>query len=175
MSRVRISHAALWTAGASCALMLAVSSPAQATSTSKSGISFSHVTVTASKAHGNSAVSMTIENNSKEVISLYSITSSVTRSSMIDYDTNMCQGNHAMMALANIVIYSGHSQHLGYQYQGAMLRHVKDKIVKGETIPIVISWTNFGSPHSATVEAKVVAPPRYLNFGMSGMSGMSGM
>lgn len=91
---------------------------------------------------------------------------------MIDYDTNMCQGNHAMMKLPNILIYSGHSQHLGYQYQGAMLRQVKSKIVKGETIPIVISWTNFGSAHSAIVEAKVVSPPRYLNFGMSGMSGM---
>jgi copper(I)-binding protein len=155
--------------------MLATSTPAHAASTSKSGVTFTHVTVTASKARGNSAVSMTIENNSKDVISLYSITSSVTQSSMIDYDTNMCQGNHAMMKLPNILIYGGHSQHLGYKYQGAMLRQVRDKIIEGETIPIVISWTNFGSAHSVTVEAKVVAPPRYLNFGMSGMSGMSGM
>ena len=50
-----------------------------------------------------------------------------------------------MMKLPNILIYGGHSQRLGYKYQGAMLRQVSDKIVGGETIPIVISWTNFGS------------------------------
>jgi copper(I)-binding protein len=89
---------------------------------------------------------------------------------MIDYDTNMCQGNHAMMQLANILIIGGHTQALGYKYQGAMLRQLKEKLVKGETIPVVITWSNFQKAHSVTVEAKVVAPPRHLNFGMMSMS-----
>lgn len=89
---------------------------------------------------------------------------------MIDYDTNMCQGNHAMMQLANILIIGGHTQQLGYRYQGAMLRQLKEKLMKGETIPVVIAWSNFQKAHSVTVEAKVVAPPRHLNFGMISMS-----
>jgi copper(I)-binding protein len=88
---------------------------------------------------------------------------------MIDYDTNMCQGNHAMMQLANILIIGGHTQQLGYKYQGAMLRQLKVKIVKGETIPVVVTWSNFQTAHSVTIEAKVVAPPKNLNFGMSSM------
>lgn len=88
---------------------------------------------------------------------------------MIDYDTNMCQGNHAMMLLSNILITSGHQQALGYKYQGAMLRDAKEQIVKGGTIPVVITWSNFQTAHSVTIEAKVVAPPRHLNFGMTSM------
>ncbi len=88
---------------------------------------------------------------------------------MIDYDTNMCQGNNAMMQLANILIIGGHTQLLGYKYQGAMLRQLKETIVKGETIPVVITWSNFQTTHSVTVEARVVSPPKYLNFGMSTM------
>jgi copper(I)-binding protein len=127
------------------------------------------VTVTAAKFSGNSAVSMTIENISNGPISLLSVTSPDTQSSMIDYDTNMCQGNHAMMMLANIFISSGHTQKLGYKYQGAMLRHMKMKTVSGESIPVVITWTNFKSAHTVTIHAKVVDPPRHLDFGMSSM------
>jgi copper(I)-binding protein len=89
---------------------------------------------------------------------------------MIDYDTNMCQGNHAMMQLANILITGGHTQQLGYKFQGAMLRQLKEKLTKGETIPVVITWSNFQKVHSVTVEAKVVAPPKNLNFGMTSMA-----
>jgi copper(I)-binding protein len=88
---------------------------------------------------------------------------------MIDYDTNMCQGNHAMMQLADIYITGGHTQQLGYKFQGAMLRQLKEGIAKGETIPVVITWSNFQNAHSVTKKAKVVAPPKYLNFGMTSM------
>jgi copper(I)-binding protein len=88
---------------------------------------------------------------------------------MIDYDTNMCQGNHAMMQLADIYITGGHTQQLGYKFQGAMLRQLKEGIAKGETIPVVITWSNFQNAHSVTKMAKVVAPPKYLNFGMTSM------
>jgi copper(I)-binding protein len=88
---------------------------------------------------------------------------------MIDYDTNMCQGNNAMVQLANILIVGGHTQKLGYKYQGAMLRQLKKKIVNGETIPVVVTWSNFQNARSVTIEAKVIAPPRYLNFGMISM------
>ncbi len=167
---MRKSLAALWSLTVCGALMFTMGAPvAEAATTSKGGVVISHVTVTAANAEGDSAVSMTITNDSKGPISLFSIASPATKTSMIDYDTNMCQGNHAMMELANILIIGGHTQQLGYQYQGAMLRRLKKKIVKGETIPIVITWSNFSMAQSVTIEAKVVKPPRYLNFGMSSM------
>ncbi len=112
---------------------------------------------------------MSISNDSKGPISLLSISSPDTSASMIDYDTNMCQGNHAMMLLSNILITSGRQQALGYKYQGAMLRDVKERFAKGATIPVVITWSNFRTAHSVTVEARIVAPPRHLNFGMASM------
>jgi len=74
-----------------------------------------------------------------------------------------------MMMLANILISGGLTQKLGYSYQGAMLRELKVPLVKGQSIPLVIRWSNFQKSRVMTVEAKVVAPPRYLNFGMSSM------
>jgi copper(I)-binding protein len=153
-----------------CSGVALASAPvASSASSPKSGVVLSHVTVTAANLRGDSAISMTIANHSSNPISLLSITSPVTKTSMIDYDTNMCQGNNAMMQLANILIIGGHTQLLGYKYQGAMLRQLKETIVKGETIPVVITWSNFQTTHSVTVEARVVSPPKYLNFGMSTM------
>ncbi len=167
---MRKSLSALWPLAACGVLMLAPWAPlAAAATTAKGGIVISHVTVTAANADGDSAVSMTIVNESRGAISLFSITSPETKTSMIDYDTNMCQGNHAMMELANILIIGGHTQQLGYKYQGAMLRQLKEKLTKGETIPVVVSWSNFNKAQSVTIEAKVVKPPRNLNFGMSSM------
>lgn len=163
------SLALAWFLAACCGVALTPAAPAFAASSSKSGIVLSRVTVTAANLRGDSAISMTIANTSSNPISLLSITSPDTKTSMIDYDTNMCQGNNAMMQLANILIIGGHTQQLGYKYQGAMLRQLKEKIVKGETIPVVITWSNFQTTHSVTVEAKVVAPPKYLNFGMTSM------
>ena len=167
---MRKSLSTLSLVAASCGLALTFVTSAVAASPAKSGVVLSRVTVTAAKAQGNSAVSMTITNNARGPISLISVTSPDTGTGMIDYDTNMCQGNHAMMQLANILIIGGHTQALGYKYQGAMLRQLKKKLVKGETIPVVITWSNFQKAHSVTVEAKVVSPPRHLNFGMTSMS-----
>jgi copper(I)-binding protein len=149
------------------ALALVGSAPGASAGVNK--VVISHVTVTAAKSHGNSAVAMTISNNSEEPISLVSVTSSVAKTSMIDYDVNMCQGNHAMTLIANILITGGRTQELGYKYQGAMLRQLKTSIVKGETVPLVITWSNFNKAHTETVEAKVVKPPKHLFFGMTSM------
>ena len=141
-------------------------------SASAPNVVISHVTVTASKLHGSSAVVMTIVNQSNGPISLISVTSSDARSSMIDYDVNMCQGKHGMTMVANILITGGRTQQLGYKYQGAMLQHVKVPIVDGQTIPLTVTWSDFSKAHSTTVEARVVKPPKHLYFGMAGMAGM---
>lgn len=129
----------------------------------------SRVTVTAAKVHGDSAVVMSIANNSGQPISLISVTSSVAETSMIDYDVNMCQGNHEMTLIANILITGRRTQELGYRYQGAMLRQLKTSIVKGGTIPLVVTWSDFNKVHSETVDARVVKPPKHLFFGMTAM------
>jgi copper(I)-binding protein len=134
-----------------------------------SGLDVSRVTVTAANARGDSAVVMSLTNTTSGPISLVSVTSPRSRLSMIDYDTNMCQGNHAMMMLSNILISGGFTQKLGYSYQGAMLRELKAALVKGETIPLVITWTNFQRSRTMTVQAKVVAAPSDIDFGMSAL------
>jgi len=166
---VRKSRAAIGLL-ASCSLMtLIVFTSTCGASARTSDVVISHVTVTAAKIHGNSAIVMTIANNSGEPISLISVTSSVAKTSMIDYDVNMCQGNHEMTLIANILITSRRTQELGYKYQGAMLRELKSSIAKGGTIPLVVTWSDFNKVHTETVEAKVVKPPKHLFFGMTAM------
>lgn len=134
-----------------------------------SEVVISHVTVTAAKIHGDSAVVMSIANHSGHPISLISVTSSVANSNMIDYDVNMCQGNHEMTLIANILITGRRTQELGYKYQGAMLRQLKRSLVRGGTISLVVTWSDFNKVHSQTVEARVVKPPKHLFFGMTAM------
>jgi copper(I)-binding protein len=50
-----------------------------------------------------------------------------------------------------------------------MLRELKAALVKGETIPLVITWTNFQRSRTMTVQAKVVAAPSDIDFGMSAL------
>jgi copper(I)-binding protein len=149
------------------ALVLVGSSSGAAAVNSR--VVISHVTVTAANIRGDSAVVMSIANNSNDPISLISVTSSVAKSSMIDFDVNMCQGNHEMTLIANILITGRRTQRLGYRYQGAMLRQLKTSILKGGTVPLVVTWSDFNTVHSQTVEAKVVKPPKHLFFGMSSM------
>jgi copper(I)-binding protein len=127
-------------------------------------------TVTAASANGESAVELTITNNSKGPISLTSVSSPVSRMSMIYYDQNMCQGNHAMAWLANIFIQPGHVQKLALKYQGAMLSELHSALVKGSTVPLVLKWSNFQNATSLTIKAKVVAAPKGLHFHMTAMN-----
>jgi copper(I)-binding protein len=150
-------------------MTLALVGSAPGASAGEKNVVISHVTVTAAEIHGDSAVGMTISNNSEEPISLISVTSSVAKTSMIDYDVNMCQGNHTMTLIANILITGGRTQELGYKYQGAMLRQLKSSIVKGGTVPLVITWSDFNKVHTEKVDAMVVKPPKHLFFGMTAM------
>lgn len=129
------------------------------------------VTVTAGKPGGDSAVSLNFTNDSKQPVTLLGVTSSVARKSMIDYDVNMCQGNHGMSQLSDIYVTSGTEQHLGYQFQGAMLSGLDQRLVVGQEVQVTVTWRAFfGSLHRSTIEAKVVAPPKGLKFIMAAMS-----
>jgi copper(I)-binding protein len=142
--------------------------PVGAASSSK--VVVADATVTAARADGESAVVLTITNNSKGPISLTSVSSPVSGMSMIYYDQNMCQGNHAMAWLANIFIEPGHVQKLALKYQGAMLSRLHSALVKGATVPLVLKWSNFQNASSTTIEAKVVAAPKGLHFHMTSMN-----
>jgi copper(I)-binding protein len=138
-------------------------------STNKSVV-IADATVTAARAHGNSAVELTITNDLKGPISLTSVSSPVSGMSMIYYDENMCQGNHAMAWLANIFIEPGHVQRLSLKFQGAMLGALHSPLVKGSTVPLVLKWSDFQKASSVTVEAKVIAAPKGLHFHMTAMN-----
>lgn len=129
----------------------------------------SGATVTAAKEGGPSAVVVKIDNTTSNPITLLRVTSPVATQHMIGYDTNMCQGNHAMVELTNILITSGHTQKLGYKYQGAMLWGLQRALTVGETVPLTLTWSNFQHLQSVTVEARVVKPPAHIDFGMSTM------
>jgi copper(I)-binding protein len=132
-------------------------------------VAISNVTVTAAKSGGESAVSLSFVNKSKGPVSLISVTSSDATSAMIDFDVNMCQGNHLMSPLTNIFVTAGQTQLLGYKYQGAMLLRVRGQLRSGQTIPLVITWSDFSRAHETDVVAKVVKDPLGIYFGMSGM------
>ncbi|MGP8009143.1 MAG: copper chaperone PCu(A)C [Acidimicrobiales bacterium] len=157
--------------GAVAALILGISgawliTPAGAESSS---VTITHATVTAAKVNGQSAVVLLFHNASSGPITILSVESPVAKDDMIFYDTNMCQGNHAMAQLANIFVTSGNTQKLGYQFQGAMIWKLSKPLTKGEKIPLKVTWSNFHGSHTTTVEAKVVKAPPSINFAMSSM------
>lgn len=136
------------------------------------GVVLSQVTVTAARLGGDSAVSMSLANDSGRAISLLSVTSSVARSSMIDYDVNMCQGDHEMSILPNIFIEPGQTQRLGYKLQGAMLSGLRHALVPGSQISLTVEWSNIGHVVTRRLIATVVRAPKGIRFVMGGMGGM---
>ncbi len=132
-------------------------------------VELSRATVTLTK-NGESAVVVTISNKSKKPIELLSITSPSASSEMLYFDTNMCQGNQMMTYLPNIVIPGGHSQSLGYKYQGAMLSGIRQSLKVGDTVVLEVKWSQAnGQDQTAFVNATVVKPPKHLRFLMGSM------
>ena len=134
------------------------------------GIVVTNPTVTAAPANGDSAVVMSITNNSKGPISLTSVSSPVSGMSMMYYDQNMRNGDHVMSWLTNILIQPGHVQKLALRFQGAMLSDLRSPLVKGSTVRLELKWTNFQTARTLTVYAKVVSAPKGLHFHMGSMN-----
>lgn len=145
-----------------------VTRPVSAAPTGK--VVVSHATVTAAPANGESAVVLSITNNSKGPISLTSVSSPVSGMSMMYFDQNMRHGDHAMAWLTNILVQPGHVQKLALRYQGAMLSELHSALVKGSTVRLVVKWSDFQSARSLTIEARVVAAPKGLHFHTSAMN-----
>ena len=132
-------------------------------------VELGRATVTATT-NGESAVVITITNKSTKPIELLSITSTSASSQMLYFDTNMCQGNQSMTYLPNIVIAGGHSQRLGYKYQGAMLSGIHQSLTIGDILVLKIKWSQAnGQYQTAFVNATVVSPPKHLRFLMGSM------
>jgi len=154
-------------------LILAVIStfllPASLASASTPLVQFSHATVTASKVKGESAVVLTIKNDSGAPVSILSVTSPSANMGMIYYDANMCQGANLMHWLGNIYVPSHSTTKLGYQFQGAMLSNFKSPLNVGQSVKLKIQWNSFGSLQTSIISASVVAPPKGLHFDMGSM------
>ena len=165
MRMLKAAVATLLTTGC---MLVGASGLSGAASPSKT-LKITDVTMTAAGRSGYSAVTMTLTDGTSLPVSLTSVTSSVSRMSMIYYDDNMCQGNSKMTWLANILISPGYVQKLGYRYQGAMLGNLRTAVHVGETVPVKIAWSDFAKYQDVTVMAKVVAPPKGLHFLLSPM------
>lgn len=134
------------------------------------GLVVHSATLTASTAGGDSALSVSLVNNTSETILISGFSSMVASSSMLFYDANMCQGNTAAKALSSISMAPGQTQNLGYKFQGAMLGSLKSALEVGQKVAVTLMWSDSSkTTHSLHVEATVVSPPRGLNFRMSGM------
>lgn len=132
-------------------------------------VAISSVTVTAAVRGSDSAVVLHLHNGTAKPLLLLSIKSPAAARHMIGYDTNMCQGNQAMVALANILVIAGNTQNLGYRFQGAMLGGVRRSLLIGQRVPLVITWSDFSVVHKTNITATVVKPPKGLRFIMTGM------
>ncbi len=173
----------VWAVAASAGLVVCVvgaaavtlSHHAPATTTSPAltavpaNLHITNVTVTAARVRGESAVTMSIGNDTGGPISLMNVTSPVSSMNMLYYDTNMCQGNTAMTWLPNILISSHQVQLLGYRNQGVMLSRLQESLKVGQRVPLRIKYSDFSSARTITVDALVVAPPKGLHFLMSAM------
>ncbi len=133
-------------------------------------LTISDVTVTAAAKGHDSAVALKIVNSTAQPVSLLSVRSPSARGDMIFFDTNMCQGDHAMSVLSNIYISRGFIQKLGYRSQGAMLSELYRALTPGQKISLIVTWSNFNEVHHTAIEASVVAAPRHIKFLMGNMS-----
>lgn len=133
-----------------------------------SGVSFSVATLTATSSTGESALNVTITNNTNLPISLSSVTSPAARMGMIYYDANMCQGHNGMVWLPDLFIVAHSVQHLGYQYQGAMLAHLRHSLALHQHVNVRFTWTSFTSQIQVkSISALVIAPPHGLHFDLT--------
>ena len=146
-----------------------VASSIDAAASSTKQLKISEATVSVAPKGGQSAVTLKIVNDSGQPVSIESVKSPFSRMNMIYFDTNMCQGNNTMTWLSNIILSNGFTQRLGYKNQGAMLGQLDRPLLRGQRIPLVISWSDFSKFQTMTVMAKVVVPPKKLNFKMSPM------
>ena len=139
-------------------------------------VAIANVTLSANTRKGRSAISLQLANGTAGQIALTSVSSSVATSSMLHFDTNMCQGNSAMIHLNEIDVTPNHVQVLGYRNQGAMLAGLRQTLTPGQRVEVTVTWRDArGARQSQTVAALVVKPPANLHLGSSGMPGMPGM
>lgn len=150
---------------ASVVALGALSSPAGANTT----VSFSRPTLTAGPRGGDSAVVLQIKNTSSTPISILSITSPDATSSMIGFDTNMCNGDSLMTPLTNVLIPGANAQLFGYRNQGAMLSGLKTSLTASSSVTLVVRWSDFQQAHTTVLHARVVTPPKGLTFKMARM------
>jgi copper(I)-binding protein len=129
-------------------------------------VSFSRATVTAAPLGGDSAIVIKISNHSKSPIDIVQIDSPVAESSMIGFDSNMCNGSGQMIPLRNVLIPAGSSQKFGYRFQDIMLQRLTKKLEVGDQVVFTINWSNFQRPLTTRIIATVVKPPSGLRFKM---------
>jgi copper(I)-binding protein len=159
--------------GVGLIVMATLMASAVSGATGVSSIVIKDATLTAAHKGAPSAISLKLTNTSDVTIWITSVSSPLSPSDMIDYDTNMTVKSSDMLVDSKIKVRAGHTISLGWHGQGAMLGSVAKSFRKGMKVPLTIAWhttSNSVSQH-LSFEAVVVKPSTTIYFGSS-MSGM---
>lgn len=143
--------------------------PSQLSSKAAARLEISDVTVTASSSHGDSAVVMSLVNSTGGPISLMSVSSPLASMGMQFHDANMRQNDSTMTWQSDILTGSAATQHLGNQNDGVELSVLDADLKVGAHVPLEVTYSDFSTSRTITVNARVVAPPTGLHFNMSAM------
>jgi len=124
----------------------------------------STATLTASGASGDSAVVMSIRNESNANLRLVSITGFLAQSSMLFSDPSLF-GTTKMHPLTMITIAPKHTLQLGYRGNGAMFAGLNGHLRRGEVTELVVRLQQAsGRYETLYVKATVIAAPAHLHF-----------
>ena len=140
------------------------------------GITLKNATLTSASNGGSTVLVLAFTNNQSNTVLLTGISSPIANSGEIFFDANLCQGNNVMTQLRNISVSPGHTELLGYKYQGGVLTGLLKKLSIGDSIPVVVHWLDSkGLARTSVTEASVVQPPKGLYLGANAMTAMPGM
>ena len=141
-------------------------------STSSSPLQISGVTVTATAKGEASVVSLQLRNRTSSPVVILSVSSPSTRTSMLEYDADMCRGGTIVSPLPNIEIGAHQEMRWTTSGVGAMLMRSRGNLRPGDVVTLrVVSQVGLDT-HTRTesVSATVVPQPRGLQTSVMRMS-----
>ena len=131
----------------------------------ESGLLLSTPAVTATSGHHNSAVLLTIVNNTSEAITVTSLSSPLSTRGMLHVDPNMCDPASVMTQIPSLRLPARRGVHLGLRGAGAMLLSLRAPVVVGERVPLTVTWWDArGVVHVTSITAPVIPAPAHLQY-----------
>jgi len=141
-------------------------------STSSSPLQISGVTVTATPKGEASVVSLQMRNRTSSPVVILSVSSPASRTSMLEYDADMCRGGTIVSPLPNIEIGAHQEMRWTTSGVGAMLMRSRGNLRPGDVVTLrVVAQVGLDThTRTETVSATVVPQPRGLQTSVMTMS-----